>query len=422
MRPIIASLSLMPPLSGCLAEPDVNPRDLAALAPRAFVAEQAPLAVGLEGLVDDCGKGQLEAGDLCFEPVTTVMTAPTVLTAIAVGRLDRHHVDFAVYGRSNNRIHIGLGDGDGRFSSGRSLPAGPLGTLDLRIDDLDDDHLGDVATVNYSSDLVRIYWGATKWTRVTQLAVGHLPNRLLTRDLDHDGRTDLVTLGVETITRRLAPWGQAGASAVDYPSVGGWLLALADCDNDDDLDLLHLMQSPDDERLLDKADALDKADSLDGFGSLAARRNDGQGGFDEPIVTALGLTTLSEPGWPNGVAVGDFDEDGRVDVILRLDGPLLLEYLGEGECRFAPPIAVAGPVGRVVQSGDLDRDGHLDVVAGGGLAQPLTILLGHGDGSFAAHTLPVKLDRFVVADVDADSAADVLGIRHDRVVLLRQAP
>ncbi|HSM50766.1 MAG TPA: CRTAC1 family protein [Thermoanaerobaculia bacterium] len=140
--------------------------------------------------------------------------------------------------------------------------------------------------------------------------------------------------------------------------------ALFDCDGDGDLDLL-LRQGGDLAAHLDgrpwPADA--PTDRL--------WRNDlgpaPDGGLAVRFVDVTAGSGLDRPGYGMGVATGDFDGDGHVDLYLtNLGSNRLLR--GLGECRFADVTAEAGvddPRWSVPATFfDFDRDGDLDLWVG----------------------------------------------------------
>ena len=92
-------------------------------------------------------------------------------------------------------------------------------------------------------------------------------------------------------------------------------------------------------------------------------RNRGDGHFDD-ATAASGLTTLPG-GYGNGVAVGDYDNDGRPDLfITRFGSYALYHNLGRG--RFEDATAKAGFAGdrdwpTSAAWADLDNDGDLDL-------------------------------------------------------------
>lgn len=90
-------------------------------------------------------------------------------------------------------------------------------------------------------------------------------------------------------------------------------------------------------------------------------RNNRRGGFTN-VTAASGIPRL--PSWPMGVAVGDYDNDGRADLYLTaLSGDRLLH--NEGGLRFRDVTTQAGianaAFGVSAAFFDYDRDGRLDI-------------------------------------------------------------
>ena len=108
------------------------------------------------------------------------------------------------------------------------------------------------------------------------------------------------------------------------------------------------------------------------------------------------------------IAVGDFNSDGKPDAIIADDPPLL--FLGNGDGTFQGATSIgaisAPPTGAAV--GDFNQDGHLDVAFA--TANGAVVYLGNGNGTFGAPiTFPTSgALRILVADVNHDGFSDLV--------------
>jgi acetyl esterase/lipase len=156
----------------------------------------------------------------------------------------------------------------------------------------------------------------------------------------------------------------------------------------------------------------------------------GDGSFGLPQDFAAGSSPVS-------IAVGDFRGKGVQDLAVADAGANTVSILlGNGDGTFGPPVPVAtgGAAGaNAVAVGDFNQDGHLDLVVAngsptaGGAATPTTVsvLLGKGDGSFGppqkytvgANPVAIAVGDFrgkgiqdlAVANNDSDNVSILLG-------------
>jgi hypothetical protein len=155
-----------------------------------------------------------------------------------------------------------------------------------------------------------------------------------TGDYDNDGHLDYFDQGVlfhnngdDTFTR---------SSAIEVPNATA--AVFVDLDHDGDLDLF--VGTPAGDRLY---------------------RNNGDGTFKELAATVGVAGGGGSGGGATGVALGDFDNDARIDLAIARPGGVTV-YRGREEGRFDTLATL--PAAHTVVAGDYDNDGFLDLWAG----------------------------------------------------------
>ncbi len=333
--------------------------------------------------------------------------------AAAVGDIDgdgRSDVFLGGYERGS----LLLGDGDGHFTAGGSLPVGFGRVRGATFADLDGDGDQDLYLARSDigqalSDQLLLNVGGGRYL---DASAGRLPSfvassrDVLAADFDGDGDVDLaIAVGGWSGNQQdrlllndgTGSFRDASATHLPVDAERTAALAAVDVDGDGDLDLVQ---------------ANDAA-----FGGSPAPnrlwRNDGAAHFVDATAGSLPLVATDS----RDLVVADIDADGDHDLLFVESGrsDLLFENDGAGRFRdvtasrirdWLPELLVAAFV-------DVDGDSDPDLLAAGSAGEML-LLVNDGTGTFlrpASGSLPPvagRVWRLIEADFDRDRRADLL--------------
>ena len=135
-------------------------------------------------------------------------------------------------------------------------------------------------------------------------------------------------------------------------------------------------------------------------------------GSDDGSLTQL--TPKHIDGGPLSLAVGYFDDDDRIDLVVGLEGSNgITILLGQGDGTFgvqsAPYLTGSDPYSIAVS--DFDGDGHLDLAVVNADEDSVTVLLGDGGGAFVVQDPKVSVGDYPwhvsTGDFDEDGNEDL---------------
>ena len=358
-------------------------------------------------------------------------------------------LDIVTANSGDNTVTELLGDGSGGFAAALGSPFA-VGTnpSSLAVADFNGDGSLDIVTVNAGGNTVAelLGNGTGGFTPAagSPFAVGTNPSSVTVADFNADGKADLAiaNLNDNTVTMFLnslpaiianpasltfyAKVGQAAPASIPVSvssltagstytaaSIQSWLSSTPTSNATGGTSTVHLSAG---------------AASLTAGVYAGTVRYTSPNFFDAATAVTFNVANSSgalqaAPGSPftvgaspQFVAVGDFNRDGKLDLVTANAGNNITVLLGDGTGRFTAATGSPFAVGATPQSvavGDFNGDGNPDIVTANSGDNTLTILLGDGSGGFtaaagspiAAGTTPQSV---AIADVNGDGMPDIV--------------
>ena len=269
--------------------------------------------------------------------------------------------------------------------------------------DFNGDGKADIAVAQLYGKIINILLsnGDGTFQHAVNYSVGAMPVSVAVADLNRDGKLDLVVAeetgtlpgqSLNTVGVLLGNGDGTFQPDISYPAGSHPVVVIADDFNGDG-----------------KPDvAVANYGGGNGPASLVVLLGMGDGSLQTPGIAETRLVNT-----PAGLAVGDFNGDGKLDIAMscRVGRAPVSVRLGNGDGTFQAPIILdRTSFALAVAVGDLNGDGNLDVVASNYGGYYLSVFLGNGDGTFQANKkYSAKVDVFSVAigDYDGDGKPDL---------------
>jgi hypothetical protein len=145
------------------------------------------------------------------------------------------------------------------------------------------------------------------------------------------------------------------------------------------------------------------------YSGVAVSLGNGDGTFTEATGSPSSLgQSLS------AIVAADFNGDGKLDLaVTDAGGNTILVLLGNGDGTFQVPITIAvGNSPQAIVAGDFNNDGKLDLAVANYSDGTVTLLLGNGDGTFTeASSSPYAVGNnpyeITAADFNGDGKLDL---------------
>jgi len=291
--------------------------------------------------------------------------------AVAVGDFDGDgKLDIAVACKQANVVSVLLGKGDGTFGTKSDYPTGnnPKG---IAAGDFNGDGKMDLVTANYNADTVSVLLGQGNGSfgARTDFATGSQPFAVVVDDFNGDGKLDLATAnnGAGTVSILLGTGDGSFGTKTDFlTDLHPVSLASADFRNQMKRDLVTV-------------------NATNSTASLLLGRGDGT--FDPR--TDLGVDT-----GPIAVTAADFNADGKMDFASVAGYPCSFYYycdegalslrLGDGAGGFSAvslPLPTFDPAPGGMAQGDFNGDGRVDLAVTDPNSNVVWILLQAANGT-----------------------------------------
>lgn len=310
-------------------------------------------------------------------------------------------LDLAVTNGTDNTVSVLLGNGDGTFQARVDYPA-DTSLSTVAVADFNGDGKSDLVVASSSGGLL-LGNGDGTFQAMAPLSKGTLNSyAVAVGDLNGDGKQDLVFVDGYTGLVLLGNGDGTFLPGADpgWDELYPFSAVIGDINADGKLDVV-----------------LSGDNHGSGWVIPVAGNGDGTLSYVTKLYEIVGIELGS------GVALGDFNGDGKQDIVTGSGSPAVL--LGNGDGTFQSPTELATGAGipMAVAVADFNADGKPDLVVvngkypdGSNGSNTVSILLGNGDGTFQTHvdyptgTSPTSV---AVGDFNGDGKLDLAVTNQD---------
>lgn len=346
------------------------------------------------------GSIMLSAGTINFAPYQT-LPAGDWAEVVAAGDLNNDtRVDVAIAEDTwDDTLYVYVQNASGNLILSDIYPAWDR-AQGIDIGDINSDNRSDVVLADFANDQLVVFYqnasGSLNGPFVHSTCNG--PDGVRIGDLNNDGRNDVVlshwnedSLGVfyQNVSGNLDPMTNYYAPHAGYDEV-----EIGDIDNDTDLDVVFMRGQ------------------LSGDNILVYKQNS-SGTLDPPI--GYDVASL-----PNGIAIGDLNNDNRNDLAVSYGGNQPSSKLGVFYQDATGTLSIfqeypAYDIPEPVEIADFDLDGREDVVIANGGWNNISVYQQNASGTlnpyllfaipYASHYAPQGMD---IGDINNDGKPDIV--------------
>jgi hypothetical protein len=341
----------------------------------------------------------------------TVLTFSTVINShpfgVAVGDVNNDkHLDILTANPDSNSISILFGDGNGTFSVPWIILMGDnSGPLSINLADFNSDNYLDFAITNDLAGNIGVLLGDGTGNFVTETTYSFgpasTPNFAITGDFNHDNRIDIAaTLFGTDYVVILFGYGNGSfqVARAFYTGFGSNPVGItvADFNNDTQLEIVV---------------------ALRGTGQITILTEYFAANFSNQITYSVGSAPQ-----PYSIAIGDLNNDNQSDIVVANSGTDNLKIaFGLGNGTFASQMIYSTGIDshpECVITGDVNNDNYLDIISVNSKLDSISIIIGYGNGTFAAETIyPTGTNSHpsavVLGDFNNDNRSDLIVVNTD---------